>query len=616
MTSCTRCGGTYDDDVRFCPRDGAPLGDLPDAYLGKILLGQFELLERIGAGAMGTVYRAWQNTMDRPVAVKVLRGELLRDAAVVKRFYREARAVARLSHPNIITVFLVAECDDGAPYIVMEMVEGPSLAQRLEADGRLEPGRAVRIATQIAAALAEAHAASVVHRDLKPENILLAPRRGQAEAVKVLDFGIAKLLASGTESHLTSTGALFGTPHYISPEQASGAEIDHRADLYSLGVILYRMLTGRLPFEGSTGMSVVLKHLHEVPMAPRELAPEMPPALEEVVLRAMAKDPAERFQTADDMAAALLSFDARRMTTRSMIAPEEPSRILRAARRPALWAPALALAIAGAGVVGWLHVSSRTVAAPVPQPHVELHEPQPAPPPASQAPHSLRLAEEGYAFDVAPPEKAKTGVLASFTIDADDPEGKPLAGAKLELGVRGPDRAQPEQQVAARERAPGRYVAQLMFAKPGSHHIHVYAQTKRGEKLKVWFDVTVDQGPATAVAVMHHNNRKKTDEEPLPGPPPAAPESEKKEEKVEETQAPVVAEEKPVAEPQPQESTPPPQEQPAPQPPAQQQPAVTQQQPPRQTVPPRYGPRPPWARWRRYPPPPPNVVPPQPLQPR
>jgi hypothetical protein len=245
-----------------------------------------------------------------------------------------------------------------------------------------------------------------------------------------------------------------------------------------------------------------------------------------------------------------------------------------------------------------------------------------APPPASQAPHSLRLAEEGYAFDVAPPEKPKTGVLASFTIDAADPEGKPLAGAKLELGVRSPDRAQPELQVAARERAPGRYVAQLMFAKPGAHHVHVYAQTKRGEKLKVWFDVTVDQGPVAAVAVMHHNNRKKAGEEPLPGPPPAAPESEKKEEKVEEAPAPVAVEEKP-AEPQAQEPTPPPQEQPAPQP--QQQPAVTQQrpqqpgaiqQPPRTNVPPRYGPRPPWARWRRYPPPPPQVVPPQPLQPR
>src|SRR5207245_4833558 len=132
--------------------------------------------------------------MDRPVAVKVLRHELLRDPSVVKRFYREARAVERLSHPNIITVFLVGECDDGAPYIVMEMVEGPSLAALLAAEGRLEMGRTVRIATQIAGALAEAHAAGIVHRDLKPENILLAPRRGKSDQVKVLDFGIAKLL--------------------------------------------------------------------------------------------------------------------------------------------------------------------------------------------------------------------------------------------------------------------------------------------------------------------------------------------------------------------------------------------------------------------------------------
>src|SRR5215831_5658162 len=149
MTTCMRCGKSYQGLVRFCPRDGEPLADEPDPYVGRVLLGQVELQGRIGAGAMGTVYRARQNTMDRQVAIKVLRRQLLVDPSVVKRFYREARAVARLAHPNIITVFLVGECDDGAPYIVMELCDGPSLAAVL-AEGRLELGRTVRIATQIA----------------------------------------------------------------------------------------------------------------------------------------------------------------------------------------------------------------------------------------------------------------------------------------------------------------------------------------------------------------------------------------------------------------------------------------------------------------------------------
>jgi serine/threonine-protein kinase len=306
MKTCPRCKGQFEDGVRFCPRDGIALPEVTDPLIGRVLLGQFEILASCGRGAMGTVYRARQTTMDRTVAIKVLRRDMLRDPAVVKRFHREARAVARLSHPNIVTVFLIGETDDGLPYLVMEFVEGESLGSVCQKTGPLPPTRAMGIARQIGSALGEAHAAGVVHRDLKPENITVATRRRTADFVKVLDFGIAKIVGGKSDvSHLTRTGAIFGTPHYIAPEQASGGEVDSRADLYSLGVILFRMLTGRLPFDASGGMQVLLAHIREQPPRPRDLQPDLSPELEQLVLRALAKDPAARWQSADDLCAAI-----------------------------------------------------------------------------------------------------------------------------------------------------------------------------------------------------------------------------------------------------------------------------------------------------------------------
>ncbi|MBI5477347.1 MAG: serine/threonine protein kinase, partial [Deltaproteobacteria bacterium] len=306
MKTCPRCNGQFEDAVRFCPRDGIALPEVSDPLVGQVLLGQFEILQGAGRGAMGTVYRARQTTMEREVAIKVLRRDLLRDPAVIKRFQREARAVARLQHPNIVTVFLIGETPDGRPYLVMEYVDGESLAAICGREGAMPPARALGIARQIGSALGEAHAAGVVHRDLKPENIIVGTRRRTADFVKVLDFGIAKIVGAKSDvSQLTRTGAIFGTPHYIAPEQASGGEVDHRADLYSLGVILFRMLTGRLPFDGSGGMQVLLAHIREQPPRPRDLNPDLSVELEDAVLRTLAKDPAARWQSADEFTAAL-----------------------------------------------------------------------------------------------------------------------------------------------------------------------------------------------------------------------------------------------------------------------------------------------------------------------
>jgi len=307
MRTCPRCNTSYPDDARFCPEDGVQLvvpGDGNDPHIGKVLLRQFEIREICGKGSMGTVYRAWQESMERDVAVKILRRDLLRDEKVVKRFHREARAAARLSHANIITVYLVGDTDDGLPFIVMEYVTGVSLDQACNEAGPMPAVRAIHIAQQIAAALTEAHSHHIVHRDLKPENILLSSRKNSPDLVKVLDFGIAKILYANDEP-LTQTGAIFGTPHYVAPEQASGSDIDHRCDLYALGVILFRMLTGRLPFESESGMEVLIQHLREQPPHPRDLVPTIPQPLEAVVLRCLEKDVERRFQSGEALNDAL-----------------------------------------------------------------------------------------------------------------------------------------------------------------------------------------------------------------------------------------------------------------------------------------------------------------------
>ena len=306
MKVCPLCGESLLDDARFCPGDGSLLVTATDPYIGKVFLDQFEVREVCGRGSMGTVYKAWQTSMDREVAIKVLRKNLMKDATIVKRFHREARAAARLSHPNIITVFMVGDTDDGIPFLAMEFVKGQSLASACEADGPLAPVRAIHIVRQITSALTDAHSQNVVHRDLKPENILLSNRPQSPDFVKVLDFGIAKILhGDDGESQLTQTGAIFGTPHYLAPEQASGGDVDHRTDLYALGVILFEVVVGRLPFPSDSGMAVLVQHIKDAPPRPRDLNSRIPQPLEDVILRAMEKDPKDRFQSADDFGEAL-----------------------------------------------------------------------------------------------------------------------------------------------------------------------------------------------------------------------------------------------------------------------------------------------------------------------
>ena len=277
---------------------------------GQVLEGKYRLVRLLGEGGMGSVYEAQHEIIGRRCAVKFLHPEIARNAEVVKRFVREAQAASAIGHPGIIDIYDVGTTPDGAPYLVMEFLDGRPLASYLGGGRRLPPVQAVELIAQALAALAAAHRRGVVHRDLKPDNLYVVERPGMPSAVKLLDFGISKFTQGGRpEDRMTRTGTVLGTPYYMAPEQAAGRpDVDYRLDLYAMGVILYECLTGRVPFEGENYNQVMVRILTEDPLRPRALEPSIPEGLEEVVLRAMERDRERRYGSAEEMLRALVRF--------------------------------------------------------------------------------------------------------------------------------------------------------------------------------------------------------------------------------------------------------------------------------------------------------------------
>ena len=272
-----------------------------DQYIGKFLDNRYEILERIGTGGMAVVYKAKCHWLNRFVAVKILKEDLAQDEEFRRRFHEESQAVAMLSHPNIVAVYDVSRSPE-LDYIVMELIDGITLKQYMQKrGGKLSWKESLHFITQIMKALSHAHSRGIIHRDIKPHNIMIL-RDG---SVKVADFGIARLASA---SQNTMTQEALGSVHYISPEQARGSRIDARSDIYSAGVVLYEMLTGRLPYEGDSPVAVAIQHINSIPLSPREIDPSIPEALEEITMKAMASDLDRRYVSADAMLADLEEF--------------------------------------------------------------------------------------------------------------------------------------------------------------------------------------------------------------------------------------------------------------------------------------------------------------------
>ncbi|MEB2343296.1 MAG: serine/threonine-protein kinase [Deltaproteobacteria bacterium] len=290
-----------------------------DPLIGVVVADRYRILERLGRGGMGVVYRVEHARIGKLMALKLLSGELGRDATLVARFKREALLASRLSHPNTVQVFDFGS-SDGLVYLAMELLRGNDLGRIVRHGGPLGATRVTRIVIQICNSLSEAHAEGIVHRDLKPENIMIVRGQSGDDVVKVLDFGLAKLRESKELGDVTSRGAIVGTPYYMSPEQIRGEPVDARSDIYALGALMYACLTGQPVFDAPTPMGVLTKHLTETPIAPRERdgAPAIPSALNQIVLRCLEKDPALRFESARALQTALVESLRRESTSSSV----------------------------------------------------------------------------------------------------------------------------------------------------------------------------------------------------------------------------------------------------------------------------------------------------------
>ena len=307
---CPACDKSFSVDAQHCPNDGTRLvrlSDVRDPLIGRNLEGRFLIKERLGTGGMGAVYRAWQGSVGREVAVKVIESRLKGGRLAAKRFLREAKLASRLSHANTVGVIDFGQTEDGLLYLVMELVKGRTMGDVLLEDGPFPVDRMIRIGLQLCDALQAAHKLSIIHRDLKPSNVIVLDDPPGRDHVKVLDFGLAKSLVDEGMTTVTQSDAIMGTPSYIPPEAVTRMQFDERSDLYSLGVILYEVLAGRLPFDATTVQAMLRQHAYDMP---KPLPETVPPPVAELLFRLLEKEPERRPQSATEVHDALVALTA------------------------------------------------------------------------------------------------------------------------------------------------------------------------------------------------------------------------------------------------------------------------------------------------------------------
>ena len=386
MKYCPACHKTYPGDYNVCPADQTALQSSREFQPGMVIRNKYEIVARIGVGGMGVVYRGRHLTFNEVCAIKILNDSIAEDKNFLQRFQTEAVVTRKLRHPNAVRVDDFDYTDDGRPFIVMELVEGKNVGEILQAEGPFAVPRAMRIATEVARALGAAHKLGFVHRDIKPGNIVLTQDDRGQEIAKVLDFGIAKLRQGAGDTSgmtMTMTGMVVGTPLYMSPEQFMGkkaGEIDGRTDLYSLGVVLYQMVTAQLPFEGDTLYSLMMQHIQGIVRPPDEIAPErhIPNSLSQLILKSIDKDREARFQNADEFVAALEQVNITGTSSRSSVpagmlsdsSPVPAPRVSQVTPLEAATKPDLAALPSTAPPSASVMLSTPTPAQPVPIPVV------------------------------------------------------------------------------------------------------------------------------------------------------------------------------------------------------------------------------------------------------
>ena len=387
--TCMNCRRELAPAALFCPACGTPRvrEGATDELIGKVLGERFLVQERLGQGKSGTIYRAEHVTLRRKVAIKVLHHELSRDDLAIERFRREATSVAEIDNEHIVEIHDFGRTPDGRLYLAMELLEGETLDAALARDGKMAVERAADVVMQVGEALVEAHSVGFVHRDLRPRNVYLAVRRGKANFVKLLDFGLSKLVESGGAAASTSLGMTFGDPRYMSPEQAKGDAIDRRADIYSLGCIAYEMLTGEPPFAGGKVFDVLTRHVNERPTPVREKRPDVPAWLDAAIMRALAKSPDDRFVTAQKLVEAMRvglatgaipADDAAPVAVPAAVPAGESSASKSDSRRGPTGTPAVGVPVVAPAALSTTQVGTAPAPAPAPAPVVSAAAPTPA----------------------------------------------------------------------------------------------------------------------------------------------------------------------------------------------------------------------------------------------